>query len=205
MAKHLLLSKAKIFEELGDFKGAVAVLHRVTPLVEVEGESRLLLVLRFNLAVNLCFLDRHGEAESLLPKVRALTAKLGNDLDMVRFRWLEARTAAGLGRKDEALVGFSGVRDEFVAREIAYDAALVSLELAILHLEQRRTTEVRNLARQMLWIFHAQGVHREALAALRLFCEAAELDAVTLNFTRKLVVYFHRAQSDLGLRFEDVV
>ncbi|HSK76449.1 MAG TPA: hypothetical protein VLQ45_08310, partial [Thermoanaerobaculia bacterium] len=204
VTKHLLLSKAKILEELGEFKAAVAVLQRATPLIEQAGEPRLLLVLRFNLAVNLCFLERHGEAELLFPGLRELVTQLGNDLDMVRFRWLEARTGAGLGRRDEALVGLSCVRDEFASREIAYDAALVSLELASLYLEEEQTAEVRTLARQMLWIFHAQGVHREARAALRIFYEAAERETVTLDLTRRLVVYLHRAQNDPSLRFEDV-
>jgi len=80
---------------------------------------------------------------------------------------------------------------------------LVSLELAVLYLEDGRTTEVQLLARQMAPIFQAQGVHGEALAALKLFREAAEHEAVTVEFARRLVAYLHRAQHNPQLRFED--
>jgi hypothetical protein len=56
---------------------------------------------------------------------------------------------------------------------MAYDAALVSLHLATLLLEQGRNAEVRKLAEQMLWIFQDKKIHREALASLTIFCEAS--------------------------------
>lgn len=200
----ILLNKATVLLALGDHEAAVAALRWAAPLVEAASDPQLLFVLRFNLAVNLCFLGRHGEVESLFSDLRKLAVKLGNGLDLVRLRWLEGRVAAGLGRREEALATLSHVQDEFVTREIAYDAALVSLEIVVIYMEQGEKAEVRNLARQMLWIFRAQVVHREALAALRLFCQAAEQDTVTLDLARKLVVYFHRAQNDPGLRFEDI-
>jgi tetratricopeptide (TPR) repeat protein len=202
LTKHLLLNKANTLLVLGDVEEAVATLRRVAPLVEAEGQPQLLLALRFNLAVNLWFLGRYAEVIGLLTDLRKLAVGVGNELDLVRLRWLEGRIAAGLGRRDEALSALSRVREEFVSREIAYDAALVSLELANLHLEEGRTAEVRNLARQMMWVFHAQGVPREALAALKLFCEAAEREAVTLDLARRLAEYLFRAQNDPNLRFE---
>jgi transcriptional regulator with XRE-family HTH domain len=202
ITKRLLLNKATVLEALGDFAGAVTALHRVAPLVAAEGESRLLFALRFNLAVNFCFLGRYGDAEALLPEVRALTLSLGNDLDNVRLRWLEGRIAAGLGKREEAIRALSGVREEFASRGIAYDTALASLELAVLYLEDERTAEVKILARQMAPIFQAQGIHREALAALKLFREAAEREAVTLDLARRLVTYLQRAQYNPELRFE---
>jgi hypothetical protein len=53
------------------------------------------------------------------------------------------------------------------------------LELAVLWLETGRTTEVKELAMAMAWIFKSKGIHREALAALQLFREAAERGAAT--------------------------
>ena len=97
---------------------------------------------------------------------------------------------------------FSFNNDNFTAREIAYDAALASLELAILYLEDGRTAEVRTLARQMLWIFRAQGVHREALVALKLFCEAAEREQATADLARRVADYLERARNNPHLRFE---
>jgi transcriptional regulator with XRE-family HTH domain len=204
LKQRLLLNQATVLEALGDFAGAIGALRQAAPFVEAEGDPRLLYALRFNLAVNLCFLAKHGEAEALLPRLRELANGLGNHLDLLRLRWLEGRIAAGLGRRREAVEALSAAREELASLDIAYDVALVSLELAVLYLEAERTAEVKTLARQMAPIFQAQGVPREALAAFKLFRDAAEREAVTLALVRKLVAYFHRAQHDPGLRFEDL-
>lgn len=69
------------------------------------------------------------------------------------------------------------------------------------YLAAEQTREVKELAREMAPVFQAQGVHREALAALRLFCQAAEKEAATLDLARRLVDYLERARHDPGLRF----
>ena len=54
----------------------------------------------------------------------------------------------------------------------------------------------------MLRIFEAQGVHREALAALRLFCEAAQSEEATAGLARRVMEYLNRARLNPELRFE---
>ena len=138
-----------------------------------------------------------------MPDIRKLATQLSNESDLVRVLWLEGRIAARLGRPEKAFVALSRVREEFISRNITYDTALVSLELAVLYLEQQRPREVKELARQMTPIFKVQGVHREALAALRLFCRAAGDETVTVEMARHLVEYFHRARHDPNLRFQE--
>jgi hypothetical protein len=152
--------------------------------------------------LSLCHLGRYAEAEALLPEIRGLTVRLGNELDALRLHWLEGRIAAGLGRTTESLTALSQLRTEFADRGISYDSALATLELAVLYLEKGRVREVKVLARQMAPIFQAQGVHREALATLKLFCEAAEREAITLDLARRMVDYLYRAQHNPQLRFE---
>lgn len=94
------------------------------------------------------------------------------------------------------------VAGELVARAIAFDAARACLDLAQLHLRQGRRAEVKRLAGQMVAVFKAQRVHREALAAVLLFQEAAEQDRATIELVRKLSDYLRRAQHDPSLRFE---
>jgi hypothetical protein len=78
----------------------------------------------------------------------------------------------------------------------------VSLELALIFLEQGRTGETRKLAEEMLEIFKAQKVEREALAALRVFCDAAKRETATVELARRVVKFLYRAQHDPELRFE---
>ncbi|MEA2604753.1 MAG: helix-turn-helix protein [Acidobacteriota bacterium] len=202
LKKNLLLQKARLLEWSGDYEGAVSTLRQVTPFISDVEEPRLLCIQRFNLGANLCHVGRYQEAEALLPELRGLTVRLGNGLDSVRLRWLEGRISSGLGRVEEALSALSLVRSEFASLGIAYDAAVATLELSVLYLEQGRNEEVQVLSRQMAPIFQMQGVHREALAALNLFGQAAERKAVTVKLARRLVEYLYRARHNPSLKFE---
>ena len=198
----ILLTKSGILETLGDPSGSTVVLMEAALLIDKRREPRLMMFLRFNLLVDLCRLDRAAEAEPGLAEVRGLAERLGEELELVRVVWLEGKVAVGMGRTDEAYGAFQQVRRVFTIRELPYDAALVSLELALLLLEQGRTADVRALAREMVWIFRAQGVPLETLAALRVFCEAAEREAATAELARRVVSYLYQAQYDPELPFE---
>jgi hypothetical protein len=63
----------------------------------------------------------------------------------------------------------------------------VSLELAVMDLEAGRTAEVKVLAGEMAAIFSAEGIERDALAALRLFWEAAAHERVTVAQAQELI------------------
>jgi len=65
-----------------------------------------------------------------------------------------------------------------------------------------RTSEVKTLAQKLAAVFASEGVHREALAALRLFQEAAEREVATAELSRRVLRYLFRARYDQGLRFE---
>jgi transcriptional regulator with XRE-family HTH domain len=200
--QYLLLNKAKLLEEADDSRGAIAALQMAAPIIELEGQTRFLLLLKHNLALSLCSLGRYREVEKQLPGLEELAITVGNDLDKLRLHWLKGRFFAGLGWKEKAISAFSLVREGLVFREIAFDAALVSLEMAVLYLEGRQLEEVKNLARQMASMFQMQGIHREALAALMLFRDAAERKTLTLDLARELIDYFRRARNNPTLKFE---
>ncbi|HEX4959850.1 MAG TPA: helix-turn-helix domain-containing protein [Thermoanaerobaculia bacterium] len=198
----LLIKKAKIVEESGDFATAIGLLQAAEPFVDAKADPRQVLCLRHNLADYLSKLGRFEEAEALLPSVRTLSRKLNNGLDLVRLRWVEGRVEAGLGRTAKGIELLMQVRGEFATREIAYDTALVTLELAALLAGEGRTADVKALARHLVPIFKSQEVHREALAALALFRQAAERERVTVELARNMLDYLNRARNDPGLRFE---
>jgi transcriptional regulator with XRE-family HTH domain len=199
---NLLLQKARLLEWSGNYESALTTLAESAPLITQQDAPRLLFTMRHNCAWNLTHLGRYVEAEVLLPEIRVLAFRLANELDKLRLRWLEGRVSAGLGRMEEALIALSQVRAEFADQGIAYDAALATLEVAVLQLERGRTWEVKMLARQMAPIFQAQGVHREALAALKLFCEAAEKESATVELAKRVAEYLYKAQHNPALRFE---
>ncbi len=79
---------------------------------------------------------------------------------------------------------------------MGYDVALVSLEMAILYAGLGRTEQVKTLARHMTPIFQAHSIHREALAALTLFRQAAERERVTAELAREILSYLRKARYD---------
>lgn len=200
-AGRVLVNESYVLLEMGDLDRAIPLLQKAEELIDPEREPRLMLCARHNLLDNLSKAGRFAEARALLPQVRELSRSAGSQLDRVRLRWVEARIAAGLGEPDEARQAFSEAQRGLLDQRIAYDAALVSLEMATFLLQEGRTAEVRELAREMIPIFQAQDIHREALAALAVFQAAAALDSATLELAREVAAFLARARHDPGLRF----
>lgn len=199
----ILIKKANTLRHMGDSERALAELRQAERLLD-EGaqDPRLVLVVQHSLAHSLWQLGRYVEAEARLPGVRKLAVEIGNELDLIRVLWVEGGVAAGLGRRGQALAALEEVRRYFNDKRIAYDAALATLEVAVLYLDEERTAEVKKLADEMFWIFKAQGVHKEAIAALLLFYEAAIKEEATSAQARRLADYLTKARCTPGLRFE---
>lgn len=197
-----LIKMGFTLEVMGEYGRALDTLLRAVPLLDRKSDPRLENLLHFNLAVNFCHVGRFRDAAELVPPMRELAAELGDEIDLVRMSWLEGRIAAGLGRPWEARRLLEEARREFGQRKMSYDIALALLEEAALLLDEGRTAEVKALARELTVVFEAKGVHREALAALRLFYGAAEREEATAELARRVLHYLYRARYDQGLRFE---
>jgi transcriptional regulator with XRE-family HTH domain/tetratricopeptide (TPR) repeat protein len=192
-AGRILIKRAVTLEQMGKVADAVAALREAEPLIANCNEPRLRWALDFNLCVNLCHLGEFAEVEMQLPRLRQLAQDLRNDLDLVRVAWLSGRVAAGCGRRGEACAIFEQVQVDWTAQDDAFGTALVSLELAQLYLEEERTAEVRDLATASAWILTAEGVKREALAAVQLFYDAARREAATIEQARAALRLLHDA------------
>lgn len=189
-----LLQRSHVEKLLGEPKKAIATLKQADALLSEYGSTpRLRFAVSFNLAANLLDLSRTREAEKLLPEVRSQAEAIGNGLDLLRVNWLEALADAARRRPARAVASLEKVRDAFAGQGIAYDAALVSLDLAIVLLEQGRHAEVRGVAEEMLRIFQAQKVAPEALASVKLFCEATRREVVTVEIARQAKQELERA------------
>ena len=190
----LLLKKANVFEQSGAYEAALGALEEAAPLLEAPGDRHLLFGHRFNTADNLRRLERYSEAAQLLPEIRERALEQGKQLNLTRVLWLEAQVRAGLGEKDEAMAVLDQVVRYFTEQELPYDAALSSLDLAILWLETGSAAEVRQLALGLAWIFKVQKIRREALTALRLFCVAAQREAATVALARRAIAEIEKAR-----------
>jgi transcriptional regulator with XRE-family HTH domain len=197
----LFYTKARILEGMDNLQESTAALERAAALVDARREPRLALGIRVQLLVNLCLQDRAAEARPRLREVRLIAEGLGKQLDLTRVLWLEAMVAAGTGQPAEAEAAYEQVRRELTP-EVPYDYALATLDLSVLLLEEKRTRDVHSLAVDLTWIFRSQQVPENALAALRLFQEADQRDALTSELAREIRRFLYLAQHDPGLKLE---
>lgn len=196
-----LVNKAFTLEVMGEYQRAVAALLEAEPQVDRRNEPRLWYQQRFNLAVNYCHLERYSEAVSLVSQVREVARELRDQIFLNRVIWLDGRLAAGTGRTTEALRLLERAQEGFATLNMWYDVALAFLEISVLLLDQGRTAEVKALVPGITEVFRSREVHREALAALRLFQEATELETATAELARRVLRFLFRARYDQDLRF----
>lgn len=200
-AAGVLVNRANLRYHQGRPREASDVYHQALALIDRDEHPRMFIHIEHNLASCLCDLGEYETAQRRLQDVTELWSQHPDTHFQLRRRWLLGRIALGLGQShaEDLLLE---VRDDFAAQSLGYDAALVNLDLALLYTEQGRPADVRKLAEEMLPIFQAQDIHREALAALLIFRRAAAEETVSVQMVRDLAGYLRQARHDPRLRDE---
>jgi tetratricopeptide (TPR) repeat protein len=198
--KHLvgrtLVSKGVAKGYGGEVAQAIALLSQAIMLLKRDRDPELFLsgiqsLIWFKVEAG-CF----AEGRKLIDRYRALYRELG--LPKLRLRWAEARIAAGLDEPGEAEAAFWEVRQGFEQHQLAYDVALVSLDIAALWLSQGRMAEIASLLGETLAVFRALSIHREAIATLLMLGEAAETERLNLTLLRAAAAKLRQFESDPG-------
>jgi tetratricopeptide (TPR) repeat protein len=197
-----LISKGLFLAYAGQPEPGLDWISRGLELIRGDQEPRLVLMANHNIAWCLTDCGRAEEAQRHLDGIRHLYDGFSDPWTRLRLGWLEARIAAGLGRREEAERKLHELRGAFVEQRLGYDASIVTLDLAALYLEQGRTAEVRRLAEEALPVLLAQDIHREAMAALIAFQQATEIERATPRMVQQVAAYLHRARKNPELRFE---
>jgi tetratricopeptide (TPR) repeat protein len=203
--KHLegraLIGKATAYAKKGDLEESIRLQEIAMPLIDAEREPRVLLAAQHNLLMDLVDIGRAAEALVTLEFLRPMYSRLGERQNLLRLRWLEARAAQAVGDFPRAEQAYLEIKEAFAAEGIPYDSAVASLELATLYAEQGRTSEIKQLALQMLPVFQALEIQRETVAALILFRQAAEAETASLALIQHIAGFLKRAQHDPAARF----
>jgi tetratricopeptide (TPR) repeat protein len=197
-----LLSQSLVHDFAGQSEQAIAVLLEALPLIEATQDEHMLATAWHNLITCYTSEGRFIEAQGLYRKARPLYRKYETTWLGDRRLWVKGRIERGLGQGASAEALFLAARERFLKKQIPYEAALVSMELAMLYTEQRRTVELRQLAIEMLPIFTSLGIHREALAALSFLRHAVDTEQVSAEVVAKIASFMRRAQGDPTLKFE---
>ncbi len=148
-------------------------------------------------AVSLCDLGEYARADELVARHRRLFDRSGGPWSVSRLRWLEGRIHHGQGRPDEAEESLEEARRAFLAAGDDRYAALVSLDLAVLYLEQRRWSDLRTVAGAIGQTVCPERVRQHEMAAIILFQKAAAAERVTAAALRRLQGSLEHLRQDL--------
>jgi tetratricopeptide (TPR) repeat protein len=166
---------ARALISLGIFRGyndeperAILDLAGGLALIDEAKEPALVLAALHAIAWNLVECGNYRKARIVMFNTRHRYHEEGSRLNLLRLGWLEGRIYSGLGRFEQAEVAFQKTRRGFEAVDKPYDAALASLDLAMVWAQQGRREELKTLVTEMVTTFRRHGIAREAIAALML-------------------------------------
>lgn len=154
--------------------------------IDPSREPALALSAVHNLVIGAVEAGAYEQAARWIGASRTLYDQRGSAIDQLKLRWLEGRIEAGRGDLESAELGLWEVHDEFESRGLPIEAAVVSLDLAMLWLQQGRTAEILESVEEILETFRALGIRREAVAALLVLRRAIDHERATNELARLL-------------------
>lgn len=196
-----ILSKGLFIGYAGRPDEAIQLLTEGLSLVEWDREPRLVLMARHNFAWFLNDCGRCDEALLHLQRFRHSYREFPDQWTDLRFAWLEGKIAGGLEQFEEAEGLLRDVRRQAVEQGLGFEASMITLDLASLYLRQGKGEEVKQLAAAMFPILVARDLHGQAIAALAVFQQFAEMDRVTLGLVQEIMAYLLRARKNPKLSF----
>jgi tetratricopeptide (TPR) repeat protein len=193
----VLVSLGSVFLLQGKFQQAIPVTRNALRMMSPNSNPRLHLCTRFNLAYCLVKVGQSDEAARMLDEDEERNQRFSEPATRTRIKWLRGDIARIREDDGAAERAYREAFESFLNQGLGYDAALAGLDLALLCLRQGRTADVKELAEQMLPVFEAPDVHREALAELALFQEAARREEVAVEPLLRLVTCLQEARDVL--------
>ena len=177
----VVMQRGMVLRIAGDAQRALPCFETAIEATDPDADPELAISPRHSLVLCLCDLGRPEDARALLDRYRPLYQRLDLPLAPLWLAWAEGKVAAGLGEDEAALEHLRTARDGYTERGLEFDAALVCLDLAEVHLCRAETAEVKRLAERMATAFADRGVDREAARAVALFHRTALAEAITLE------------------------
>jgi len=119
----------------------------------------------------------------------------------VRLLWLRARISAGLKEWDTAEKTFLQVKEAWEELGMPLAAALASLELALISMQQGHYTEAEPLVLESAEVFLNLRLQREALGAVMVLRDTFKMKLGTLEHLEDVVTFLRRWHLDPNTKF----
>jgi tetratricopeptide (TPR) repeat protein len=162
----ILVQKAIALLYSGEAESAADLFQRAIPLINRDEDPYVFLAAHHNLARCYIDLDRPEETLALFVEAKPLYEECKDPLILLRATWQEGQLLREIGHLRSAKAALLHARQGFTEQGLAYETALVSLDLADVYDKLGMTDELRRTIEEAMPIFRSMRLDREVLASL---------------------------------------
>lgn len=202
LAGRALVKKGIYTNYDGDPVRALRLLREGLSLLDRERDPQLVTSTTESILEVMVQCGQFREAARVLLESGLRQSMADEPLNLIKLRGVEGQILAGLGKPGRAEAALREAREGFLKHDQGYNAAIVGLELAALWLEQGKSSQVKDLAEDMLATFRRLGIQREALKAMDYLKRACEQEEATPGLARHVSRFLRRLEREPQLRFE---
>jgi len=200
-AGRILIKKGLYTGYSNDPSGAVRLLTEGLAMIDSKRDPQLTLSAIHNIIWFLMEGENFRKARNVLWENRWRYTRHGGKIDLVKLRWLQGRIEAGLGNVAAAEEALREAREGLEKEDLAYHAALSSLDLGGILLRQGRAEEARTVVLEATEVFLALDIQIEAIKAVlvlqKVFTTGVEARIILDETTR----FLRRIEYDPALTF----
>jgi tetratricopeptide (TPR) repeat protein len=186
----------------GDHDKGIDLLKKGLLLVDDQRDPGLVCAAAHNLILFLVDSGRFQEARKLRLVHSPHLLVAGGRVNEIKFRALEGRIDAGLGKHARAEDIFREVRFGYESVGRHYHAAIAALDLAAALLSQGKSEEAMSVVLEAAETFIQLQIQREVLQAVILLRDAFRMETATLEMVEEVASFLRRTQLEPALRFE---
>lgn len=185
-----------------EYGQAAYLLQRGLALIDAAQDPVLACAAAHNLILFLVDSDRFEEARKLRLLYSRHLVNPGGHINELKFRLLEGRIDAGLGRYARAEAIFREVKEGLQKAGQPVAAGIEALHLAAVLLRQGKAGEATAVGLEAAETFIKHRIQREALQAVILLRDSFREHTATVEKVEEVARFLRRLEIDPALRFE---